>query len=274
MEKQMLQQRGRGGYLEALLTSCPVAILATDAEGKITFANKEAGKLAERELHELVGQSIATIYESLEAARETNRKLYQNGGMIRDHESRAKTKSGQIIPVRISAAHIYDSSGKNIGAVGYFETYRPWTNEEAKIKAYVQELETELKGRKDIEAPIFELYPGLSVVSVTGRLDSRRFEGIIANLLNHLEDGKTRVVLFDLSAASVTDDNVISQLIKIMRTTHLLGVKCVLGGIQLSMAKAMEPMVTDMTSVRSFSSIDIALQAALNSIGLEIRKKD
>lgn len=274
MEKQPPQPRGRGGYLEALLTSCPVAILATDAEGKITFANKEAGKLAECELRELIGQSIVTIYESLEAARETNRQLYQNNGAIRDHESMAKTKSGNLIPVRISAAHIHDSSGKYIGAVGYFETYRPWTNEEAKIKAYAQELETELKGRKDMEAPIFELYPGLSVVSITGRLDSKRFERIIANLLSNLNSTKTRVVLIDLSAASVTDDNVISQLIKIIRTTHLLGIKCVLGGVQLSMAKAMESLVTDMTSVMSFRSIDMALQVALNSIGLEIRKKD
>lgn len=273
MENKQTQQR-RGGYLEAMLTSCPVAILATNAEGKITFANNEAAKLADRELRELVGQSIASIYESLEAAKDTNRKLYQNNGTIRDHESRAKTKSGKLIPVRISAAHMYDSTGKYIGAVGYFETYRPWTNEETKIKTYVQQLEAELKGKKDMEAPIFELYPGLSVVSVNGRLDSRRFESLSVNLLNHLENGKTRVVLFDLSSASVTDDSVISQLIKIMRTTHLLGVKCVLGGVQLSMAKTMEPMVTDLTSVRSFSSIDLALQAALNSIGLEIRKKD
>lgn len=273
MEKQKPQPRGRGGYLEALLASCPVAILATDAEGKITFANKEAGNLAECELRELIGQSIVTVYENLEAAKETNRKLYQNNGAIRDHESIAKTKSGNLIPIRISAAHIYDSSGKYTGAVGYFETYRPWTDEEAKIKAYAQELEAELKGRKATEAPIFELYPGLSVVSITGHLDGKRLENITANLLNHLNSTKTKAVLIDLSAASITDDNTISQLVKIIRTTHLLGIKCILGGIQLAMAKAMEFLVTDMTSVMSFRSIDMALQAALNIIGLEIRKK-
>ncbi len=272
MEKQL--PRGRGGYLEALLSSCPVAILATDAEGKITFANKEASKLADRELRELVGQSIATIYESLEAARETNRKLYQKGGIIRDHESRAKTKTGKLIPVRISAAHIYDSSGKYTGAVGYFETYRPWTGEEAKVKAHAEELETELAERKDVGAPVFELYPGLAVVAVIGRLDSNRFERITANPLNHLECTKTKVVILDLTAASVADDGVASQLIKTMRTINLLGVQCVLGGIQAPVARAMEPLVTDLSSVKSFCSIDVALRAALKSLGFEIRKSD
>jgi len=264
----------RGGYLEALLTSCPVAILATDAEGTIKFANKEACKLTEREMHELVGESIVVVYESLEAARETNRKLYASGGTIYEHGSRAKTKSGKIIPVRISASHLRDSSSKYIGAVGYFEKYRPWSAEEAKIKAYAEGLEAKLEECKGLGAPVFQLYPGLSAVVIVGRVDVDCFGHIADSLLRHVKEAKTRVVLIDMSAALVTDNNVASHMVKTMRTAYLLGAQCVLAGIQTSMAQAMEPLLTDVGFVKSFSSAAAALEAALGIIGFEICKKE
>ena len=68
MEKQVATQTGKGGYLEALLNSCPDAVIAINAEGTITFANKEACKLVAAEMRELVGKSIVNIYENLEHA--------------------------------------------------------------------------------------------------------------------------------------------------------------------------------------------------------------
>ena len=141
MGKDLSPQRSRGGYLEGLLNSCPSAILAINADGIITFANKEACNLVGCAMNGLVGESIAIIYESPEAARETNRRLYMGGGIIHDHESKLKTKTGKIIPVRISAAHLKDSAGNYAGAVGYFERYRPWTAAETNLRTYAEELE-------------------------------------------------------------------------------------------------------------------------------------
>ena len=274
MEKQSLSHKSRGGYLEALLTSCPVAIMATNAEGTITFANGEACKLTERQMQELVGENIAAVYESLEAAREANRKLYLSAGVIHEHESRAKTKSGKIIPIRISASHLKDSSGNYMGAVGYFEKYRPWTTAEANVKAYADGLEAKLQEWKDLGAPVFELYPGLTAVVIVGRLDVDRFTRINTNLLDHIRSSKSQVVLIDLSSALVDDDNVANQLIKTVRTVHLLGAYCVLAGIQSSVAQTMEPLIADLNSIKSFCSTNIALEAALEIIGFKINKAD
>lgn len=278
MEKQPSTQRGRGGYLEALLNSCPDAVLAIDADGIITFANKEACKLAECEMRELVGESIVNIYESVEAARETNRKLYKSGGIIHDHESSAKTGSGKIIPIRISASHLKDSAGNYSGAVGYFQRYRPWGEAEVKMKAYAEELEAKLEEWKDLSAPVYELYPGLAVVVVVGRLDASRFERISTNLMDHLTAVKTRTVLINLTAALVAAGSsanaVATQLIKTVRTVNLLGAKCVLAGICSPIAEAMESQLTDVCSIKSFCSTAFALEAAFSSIGLEFCRKD
>ena len=272
MEKQLSAHRG--GHLEALLNGCPDAILAIDVDGVIKFANKAACNLTEREMNELIGESIVIVYENLEAARALNRKIYEGGGTVHDCESKVKTKSGKLIQVRVSASHLKDSTGKYIGGVGYFARYRPWGGAEAQVKARVEELEAKLDKWKALAAPVFELYPGLSIMVVVGHLDVDRFEDITKNLLNHVGTVKTRVVLLDLSAAVVVDNEVANQLTKAIRTVRLLGASCVIAGIQTSLARAMEPLMADLGSVKSFSCMELALEEALKIIGYEIHKKD
>jgi rsbT co-antagonist protein RsbR len=272
MEKQLSAHRG--GHLEALLNGCPDAILAINAEGIIKFANKEACKLTERSMGELIGESIVEVYENMDAARDANRKIYEAGGTVHDLETITKTKSGKLIPVRVSASHLYDSNSKYIGGVGYFAQYRPWSGAEAQVKARVDELEAKLDKWKTKAAPVFELYPGLSVMVVVGHLNVDRFEDITQNLLDHVETVKTRVVLLDLSAAVVEDDAIAAHLAKTIRTVRLLGADCIISDMQTKLAKAMEPMLAELNYVKSYSSMEVALEEALNAIGYEIRKKD
>jgi rsbT co-antagonist protein RsbR len=272
MEKKVTTHRG--GHLEALLNGCPDAILAINAEGIIKFANKEACKLTERTMTELIGLSIVEVYESREAAREANRKIYEAGGTIHDMETKTRTKSGKLVPVRVSASHLYDHNGKYIGGVGYFARYRPWTGAEAQVKARVDELEAMLEKWKALAAPVFELYPGLSIMLVVGHLDVDRFEDIIINLLYHVEKVKTRVVLLDLSAAIMDEEKVAEQLKKAVRAVRLLGAECVVAGMQTALARALEPLITDIGMAKNFCCMEHALEAALDIIGSKICSKD
>lgn len=273
MEKAKPAERSAGGYLEALLQSCPDAIIAIDAKGTMTFANRAACDLLECEMRELVGKSIVTIYENEERARETNRKLYMSGGVVHCHESVAKTKTGKLIPTRISGAHLKDSSGNVIGSVGFFQAYRPWTAAESRMQEYCQELEARLSEWEDLGSPVFELWPGLSVVVVVGRLDSQRLAQLKKRLLDHIKINKTRVALVDLSAALAGDSEVPLQLVKILRMVRLVGAQSVVVGIESDMiAEAMEPLVPDVASLNTFSSLQAGLEAAFAMIGLQISK--
>jgi PAS domain S-box-containing protein len=271
MEKEL--KTHRGGHLEALLNGCPDAILAINAEGIIQFANKEACKLTERSMNELIGDSIVEVYESIESAREANRKIYQAGGTIHDMETRTRTKSGKIIPVRVSASHLYDSYGKYIGGVGYFAQYRPWSGAEADIKARVEELEAKLDKWKALSAPVFELYPGLSVIVLVGNLIVERFEDIITNLLAHIEKTKTRAIILDFSGAMVDDAGVAKQLVRTVRTVRLRGADCIIADMPSALARAIEPLMAELGIIKCFSSMDIALEEALKTIGYEISQK-
>ena len=272
MEKHVLTHHG--GHLEALLNGCPDAILAINAEGIIIVANKEACALTERTMSELIGRNIVEVYENIEAARAANRKIYEAGGTIHNLETFTKTKSGKLVPVRVSASHLYDSSGKYIGGVGYFAQYRPWSGAEAQTKARLEHMEAELERLKSLASPIFELYPGLSVMVVVGELDGDRLKDICSVLLRYMEKIRAQVALVDLSNATVINsDEVARQLAKTVRTIRLLGAECIVAVMPATLAQAMEPMLAELGSLKSFNCINTALEEALKIIGYEIRKK-
>jgi PAS domain S-box-containing protein len=265
---------GRGGYLEGLLQSCPDAVIAIDAKGIITFVNKAAGELVGCEMHDLIGKNIATIYESEQHARETNRKLYLSGGIIRLHETNVRTANGRLIPIRLSAAHIKDSSGNYTGAVGFFQAYRPWTSAETKLQDYCYQLESRLAEWTDLGAPVFELWRGLSMAVLVGRLDSSRMTQLKKRLLDHIVMTKPRAALIDLSAAMCGDSDVPAQLVKLFRMVRLVGAECFVVGIEsTSTAEAMEALVGDTFPFNSYSSLQAGLEAALAAINVGIFRK-
>ena len=273
MEKVVSAHMPRGGYLDALLESSPYAVIAIDSKGVITFVNKATTAMLECESRDLVGKSIVSIYDSEKSARETNRKLYLSGGIIRDHESIVKSKKGKLIPVRVSAAHFKDSFGNYMGGVGFFESYRPWKAAETKLKIYCQELEAEIEEWRDLGAPVFEPFPGLSVTTVTGRLDGPRFVRIGRNILEHMRESKTRIMLLDLSAALGGNEEIAKQLLKTLRTIELAGAQCFLLGISSELVQALEEVIPDIQSIKAYTSTQAGMEAALTSLGYEVTKK-
>jgi len=275
MAKEKQETKPRSGYLEALLQSCPDAIISIDANGTIKFVNNATCELLSRTMTELIGQNIVIVYENEEKAMEANRKLYQSGGVIHDHETVARTKTGKLIPIRLSASHMYDSSGNYTGGVGFFQAYRPWTAEETRIQDRLEEMEARLAEWKDLGAPVFEFYPGLSMAVVVGRIDSNRFVQLKTGILNHINTHKTRVVLIDLSAAvSGGDGDVAEQLVKLIRMVRVVGAECIIVGIQSArMAEDIASLVADVSSLNTYSSLQVGMEAALAMLNLEICRK-
>jgi hypothetical protein len=54
----------------------------------------------------------------------------------------------------------------------------------------------------------------------------------------------------------------------------LLGADCVVAGMQTALARALEPLVTDIDMAKNFSCMELALEAALDIIGCKISPKD
>jgi hypothetical protein len=63
--------------------------------------------------------------------------------------------------------------------------------------------------------------------------------------------------------------------VKMIRMVQLVGAKSIVVGIESTMmAEAMEPLVADIASLNTCSSLQAGLEAALSAIGVKICKKD
>jgi PAS domain S-box-containing protein len=116
-------------YFQKLVESCPDIIIAVDACGVITFYNDGAHQNLGFSPQEVLGRHVLEIYPSLDEARKVMAAMRSptasgGRGRVRNFETLFKTRKGDVIPVAISAAIIYDERGAESGSIGFAKDIR------------------------------------------------------------------------------------------------------------------------------------------------------
>lgn len=118
------------GYLENLIASSPDAIVTTDPEGRIVVWNEGAERMLGWTKSEIEGQSVLTVYAEESEARRIMKRLKDakddSSLRPRDLETSLRSKSGEAIPVSLSAAPLYNAAGEFLGTAGISRDLRPW----------------------------------------------------------------------------------------------------------------------------------------------------
>ncbi|MFN8176583.1 MAG: response regulator [bacterium] len=116
------------GYLRNLVKSSRDGIITTDPAGRIVLWNEGAARMLGWTAEEIVGQSVLRVYAEEEDARAIMRRLMSSGtgGQIDSHETTLVAKSGEKIPVALSASALYDPQGTFLGTAGISRDLRPW----------------------------------------------------------------------------------------------------------------------------------------------------
>jgi len=107
-------------------------IIAVDERGLVTEFNRQAEKIQGFSADEVLGTPVEALYPPREARRIGG--LLRLEGKISDLETAALTKSGRKVPIRLSAAALYDANRDRRGSVGYFEDLRPIFESEERRK--------------------------------------------------------------------------------------------------------------------------------------------
>lgn len=121
-----------------LIASAPAGVIAIDRQGRVTSYNAQAQKILKYQPDEVLGQSVASLYDDGEAYR-VGRLLEQaTDGQLTDFLTFVRSKAGERIPIRLSATWMYDTQGQPSGSVGYFEDRRTLLEVEKRLHLLVQ----------------------------------------------------------------------------------------------------------------------------------------
>ena len=135
-------------FLESLVEASVDGIIAADMGGKLILFNAAAERILGYRAQEAIGQLVTTDIYPDEGAREIMRRVrsrdYGGEGRLEPMETTVLSKSGERIPIRISAAMIYDR-GEPVATFGIFTDLRERIRVERRLAEAQQRLEVSEK---------------------------------------------------------------------------------------------------------------------------------
>src|ERR1051325_8008362 len=105
-------------YFQKLVESCPDIIIAVNRSRRIMFYNDGARQTLGFTQEEMLGKDVLEIYPSRDDAKKVMSAMRggENGapGKVRNFETTFKTKTGERIPVAVSADRKSVVEGKSV----------------------------------------------------------------------------------------------------------------------------------------------------------------
>jgi PAS domain S-box-containing protein len=112
-------------HLDRLVSSSFDGIITIDTRGIVSGLNAMAENILGCRAKDVLGKSVCDLYYDPEEPRKIGKLLLQSAdGKLADYETGLKSKSGDKIPIRLSATWLFDAEGKRIGSAGYFRDMR------------------------------------------------------------------------------------------------------------------------------------------------------
>ncbi|HEV8323327.1 MAG TPA: PAS domain S-box protein [Myxococcota bacterium] len=138
-------------FLENLIASSADAVVAADRRGTVVLFNRAAEAIYGFAADEVVGRlNVSDLYPP-GGARQIMRMLRgpEHGGVgfLKQMRFDAKSSTGALVPITISAAVLRDEHGREVGTVGIFSDLRDRLRMERQLESAQEELRrTEQKG--------------------------------------------------------------------------------------------------------------------------------
>jgi PAS domain S-box-containing protein len=112
-------------FQRLLIDSSPNGIVAINRQGLVTTYNSRAEELLGYRREEVVDSPVQKLYADSGEPHKIGQQLKKDKGRLRDYETTARNNVNELIPVRLSAAWLYNAGDEPTGSAGYFEDLRP-----------------------------------------------------------------------------------------------------------------------------------------------------
>ncbi len=128
-KKMVNEIRRSNEFLTKLIASSVDGIIAADMKGNIIIFNKAAEELSGYTSEEVMGKANIVDFYPPGVAKDIMKKLrgeeYGGVGKLTPQQVIIVNKSGEPIPIQLSASLVYDEQGREIFSVGFFTDLRP-----------------------------------------------------------------------------------------------------------------------------------------------------
>ncbi|GAK02225.1 hypothetical protein JCM19037_445 [Geomicrobium sp. JCM 19037] len=131
------------------------------------------------------------------------------------------------------------------------------------------ELDETIHDLELISVPIMPLTPELAILALQGNINDRRANKIMEDTLHYASEKRIHHFVIDLSEMLHTEQSSVDLLKRLVSALRLMGVRVILSGIPVSLAK-------DSTTIELLNKLDVdyvsRLESALPRLGFEITK--
>ncbi|WP_193744631.1 STAS domain-containing protein [Geomicrobium sp. JCM 19037] len=139
----------------------------------------------------------------------------------------------------------------------------------AYVLSYMIELDETIHDLELISVPIMPLTPELAILALQGNINDRRANKIMEDTLHYASEKRIHHFVIDLSEMLHTEQSSVDLLKRLVSALRLMGVRVILSGIPVSLAK-------DSTTIELLNKLDVdyvsRLESALPRLGFEITK--
>jgi rsbT co-antagonist protein RsbR len=147
---------------------------------------------------------------------------------------------------------------------------------EGEYRRIAEELQQRIDAQQDaihsMSTPIIQVWDDIVTMPVVGLVDSARAADMKNSLLETVARTGAKYAIVDLTGVDVLDTATADHLLKVMRAVSLLGARCILTGIQPSVAQIVISLGVDMHGVVTLRSLREGLKFCMRKMGLKVTR--
>lgn len=238
-----------------------------EPNGAVLHINGSGLRLVDRATDELLGLTIDQL--SPHAAQLIGEWIPAAIAEGRwEGEGELRRSDGSSVPVQLTIAPISDAGRVTAAAIVARDLGEGFRLEEELQRRFLQQEAITAA----TSTPIIQVWDDIVTMPVVGLVDSVRAADMKNALLEAVSRTGARFAIVDLTGVDIVDTATADHLLRVMRAVQLLGARCVITGIQPSVAQIIVSLGLGLPGVVTLRSLREGLRFCLRDLGYSVRQ--
>lgn len=236
-------------------------------DGTILTANKNFLNVLGYTLEEVQGKHHSMFCEESYAQSSEYKSFWEklNRGEFDSGEYKRVGKHGREIYIRATYNPIFDWSDKPFKVL---KIATDITEQKRRDREIAKQAELIM----DMSTPVMQLLDRVLLLPIIGLVDSKRVQVIMETVLQKISEHRAKVIILDVQGVPAIDSSVANHIIKITKSTKLMGCNCIVTGISPEVSQALVNLGIDLGNILTQSTLDEGVYSALESLGFKLTK--